>query len=130
MSAIRATLRTTSRCSTRSLLVAPVRTMTNIRDAGGAFAKREATEEERYAWEHEKEVIKKLRAQLKAKEVSAKEKLDKEPHLDPHFHEELKQVHVQPRAGGDAFSKREAAAEDRYIREHEREAQQLKKKGQ
>lgn len=82
--------------------------MSNIRDAGGAFAKRELTEEERYAWEHEKEVIKKLREQLKAKEQAAKKKLETKPELakhDPEFHKSLEQSVAQGpvRGGGDAF---------------------------
>ncbi|KND02502.1 uncharacterized protein SPPG_02961 [Spizellomyces punctatus DAOM BR117] len=117
------------------LVARPLRTVprftramtTNIRDAGGAFAKREATEEERYAWEHEKEVIKKLREQLKLKEQAAKKKLEKDPSLDPQFHKELeKSVHLHGKAGSDAFSKRESAAEERYIREHEREVAERK----
>ncbi|TPX60141.1 hypothetical protein PhCBS80983_g02001 [Powellomyces hirtus] len=94
-----------------------------VREAGGAFANREKSEEDRYTWEHEKEMIKNLRAQLAQKEAAAKKKLDEKPHIDPEFHKELNGAkglsNATPAAGGDAMSKREAAAENRYIREQE-----------
>ncbi|KAJ3151211.1 hypothetical protein HDU86_006202 [Geranomyces michiganensis] len=120
-----ALLRTTARIAlTASPLraAAPVRAM-SVRAAGGKFAEREKGEEDRYTWEHEKEQIKALRAQLAAKENAAKKKLDAKEVHDPEFHEELKQVNPVANAthagGSDSISKREAAAENRYIREME-----------
>ncbi|KAJ3186645.1 hypothetical protein HDU85_007465 [Gaertneriomyces sp. JEL0708] len=114
----------------------PMRCMStggHIRDAGGSFAKRGASEEERYVWEHEKQAIQKLRDQLRQKEQEAHKKLEANPKLDPEFQKELKElpeIRLQARAGGDAFSRRESAAEERYIRQHEREvADAAKTKG-
>ncbi|KAI8818084.1 uncharacterized protein EV422DRAFT_538682 [Fimicolochytrium jonesii] len=109
-------------------LATPVRAM-SVRAAGGGFAKREITEEERYAWEQEKATIKKLREQLALKETEAKKKLDAAPHVDPEFHKELKDnknVYGTGASGTDALSKREAASENRYI--HDREAELKNKK--
>ncbi|KAJ3145251.1 hypothetical protein HDU89_007473 [Geranomyces variabilis] len=115
-------LRTTRIALTTPLRAAPIRAM-SIRAAGGKFAEREKGEEDRYTWEHEKEQIKALRAQLAAKEAAAKQKLDSKEVHDPEFHESLNQTKAVPNAthagSSDSFSKREAAAENRYIREQE-----------
>ncbi|KAJ3020386.1 hypothetical protein HKX48_000855 [Thoreauomyces humboldtii] len=100
--------------------VSPFRMMSNT----APLKERGTSEEERFVWEQQKDQIKKLRAQLAEKETSAKAKLDAAPHIDPEFHAELKdgskaRSNATASGSGDAFSKRESAAENRYIHEQE-----------
>ncbi|KAJ3033241.1 hypothetical protein HDV00_006563 [Rhizophlyctis rosea] len=119
--------------TTRAIHTTPAM-FTNIRGGGTGFSQREAAEEERYAHEKELEDIRKLKESLAKREKDLQAKVaasasgsgsfgasgsqDKSPKpKDP--------VTGAPLHGGktgsDAFGKREAANEERYIREKERE---------
>ncbi|KAJ3267586.1 hypothetical protein HK104_005757 [Borealophlyctis nickersoniae] len=104
-----------------------------IRSTGGAMGRREAAEEERYALKHEREVIEKLRAELAKREKEFQEKAAEIEKKDNGGGKSAaggagssgsvpNQAAYSPgkTGGGDAFSKREAANEERWIREHEK----------
>ncbi|RKO90277.1 hypothetical protein BDK51DRAFT_31381 [Blyttiomyces helicus] len=104
----------------------PLRT---IREAGGAFAKRESTMEEKYAYEKEKEVIKKLQEELRKRELAVASKLLETPALDPPVAEEFTntgRLNLHAAAvGTGAIGKRGAVFEEKYI--HDKELEDAKK---
>lgn len=89
--------------------------------SNGVFDKEEAAKENFYIYQKEKELIRKLRLDLLRKEKEALNFLEKNPKADPEFHSELKIMANSNSqfATGDALHKREAANEERYIRELE-----------
>ncbi|KAJ3105884.1 hypothetical protein HDU97_007383 [Phlyctochytrium planicorne] len=133
----RSILRTAASSSTSvsrsAVLMSSVRTYSNIRDAGGAFSKKEAAQEEKFAHEHDKELIKKLKADLekKAKEApaaaaepvaAASASESKETDTDKaHIHPIDSSYGGSVRAGGGALGKKEAAIEEKYFRDLDKE---------
>ncbi|KAJ3171325.1 hypothetical protein HK101_011261 [Irineochytrium annulatum] len=115
-----------------------------IGDAGGSFAKKEAAQEDQYAREHDKEVIAKLREQLTKKHQAPAQTPEAAPAAPPSTassasttardHEEKVRFSGAEsshggsiRAGGGALGKKEAADEERYIKELEKERNARKK---
>lgn len=106
----------------------------NVRDSGGAFSKREKAEEERWIYEHEKENLKKFKEELShrpAPKAAA-------PKSEASAQETVKET-IQPhgvtgtyggavRSAGGAFGKKEAAIEEKYFRDHDRELLEKMKK--
>ncbi|EGF83721.1 hypothetical protein BATDEDRAFT_85640 [Batrachochytrium dendrobatidis JAM81] len=97
----------------------------NIREAGGGFSRRESAEEERYAHEQELISIRKLKADLAKREASIHTKLGlpvvEEPHQEVSPETFGSAGQHSSYAGGGSIGKRGAAAEERYIREHNAE---------
>ncbi|KAJ3207638.1 hypothetical protein HDU67_007349 [Dinochytrium kinnereticum] len=118
---------------TRSAVVmSAVRGYSNIRDAGGAFAKKEAAQEEKFVHDHDQELIKKLKADLekKAAEAAAHPAPAAPKEAEPVKTSDPAQARVSlmdssyggsVRAGGGALGKKEAAIEEKYFRDLEKE---------
>ncbi|KAH6570816.1 hypothetical protein BASA50_003444 [Batrachochytrium salamandrivorans] len=102
-----------------------------IREAGGGFAKREIAEEERYAHEQELISIRKLKADLIKRETALANKIgvpveatadaasDTFSSTNPDAFGSTG-AHSSY-AGGGSIGKRGAAAEEKYVREHDAE---------
>ncbi|KND02467.1 hypothetical protein, variant [Spizellomyces punctatus DAOM BR117] len=80
----------------------------HIREARGGFALREFALEEKYFWDHEKEIIRELQAKLQRKETEVLKRLDADPKMDPEFREEILKDgrSVSGVHGADAFKNR------------------------
>ncbi|KAI8810370.1 hypothetical protein BJ742DRAFT_202166 [Cladochytrium replicatum] len=110
---------------------------TNIRDAGGPWSEREKANEERYIKEHEREVTAKLKSDLEHRKETAPEAAPAEPEptpaaaqrpKDPTQDPEKMQIHPMDsnfggavRSGGGAWGKKEAAMEEKYMRDRQAE---------
>ncbi|KAJ3117550.1 hypothetical protein HDU96_006311 [Phlyctochytrium bullatum] len=95
-----------------------VRSYTNIRDAGGAFGKKEAAQEDKFVHDHDKELIKKLKTDLekKASETAQPAAAPAEPAAQS-TGSDVDKAQLHPidssyggsvRAGGGALGKKEA----------------------
>ncbi|KAI8803780.1 hypothetical protein BJ742DRAFT_827448 [Cladochytrium replicatum] len=110
---------------------------TNIRDAGGPWSEREKANEERYIKEHERDVTAKLKSDLEHRKSAATEVAPADPEStpaaaqrpkDPTQDPEKMQIHPMDsnfggavRSGGGAWGKKEAAMEEKYMRDRQAE---------
>ncbi|KAJ3413028.1 hypothetical protein HDV05_008619 [Chytridiales sp. JEL 0842] len=115
---------------------------TNVRDAPGAFGKKEAAQEEKFIHDHDKELIMKLKKELNAREEALKAKEDVAAHKatapsssSSKSTDETEQIHVSQagyggtvNSGSTSFGKKEAAIEGKYFMEQDKEkVKELKK---
>ncbi|KAJ3221284.1 hypothetical protein HK099_003611 [Clydaea vesicula] len=96
-----------------------LRSYSNIRDSKGALSDKEKAAEDYYINQHELELKKKLRAAASEKKPSTAEVLKEYERGETLSTED----HIRPSSGvsGSSLNKREAAAEEKYIYEHEKE---------
>ncbi|KAJ1559694.1 hypothetical protein HK405_009665 [Cladochytrium tenue] len=110
----------------------------NIRESGGAFSKKEAAQEDKYIYDHDKELLQKLKKNLSQPAASAS--ASGEPAAAPKpaaAEEDGDRIRISPidsgyggavRTGGGALGKKEAAQEEKFFRDLDKEkVEKLKK---